>query len=108
MARRLPNSRQIPARNQYHINAVRATHARELGTTLAEEPAARVNQFLEAVSQRLHRELQIHLQATNITRGVKGLEARNQGVPASIHPTMDHTQKIQPRTHQTKARSMHS
>src|SRR3954463_16331268 len=48
MARRLPNGRQIPARNQYHSNAVRTTHARELGATLAEEPTTRINQFRNA------------------------------------------------------------
>src|SRR4051812_43799502 len=64
MARRLSNSYQIPARNQHHNNAVHTAHARELGATLAEEPAARINQLLETVSRRLHRELQIHLQAS--------------------------------------------
>ena len=72
MARRLPNSRQIPTRNKYHGNAVRTTHARERGATLAEEPAARIDQFLEAVSQRLHRASN---PPTNdiITRGTESL-----------------------------------
>src|ERR1041385_7491387 len=94
MARRLSNSRKIPARNQYHSNVVHTTHARELSTTLAEEPTTRINRLLEAVPQRLHRELQVHLQTTVITRGAESLKTRIQRIPASIHPAMDHTQKL--------------
>src|SRR4051812_37069016 len=67
MARRLPHSRQIPARNQHHNNAIHTAHARELSAKLAEEPVARINQLLETVSRRFHRELQVNLQATSIT-----------------------------------------
>src|SRR4051812_18357933 len=94
MARRLPNSREIPTGNKYHDNAVRAAHARKLGAPLAEEPTTRIDQLLEAVLQRLHRELQIHLQTTSITRGTESLQTRNQRVPESVHSTVDHTQKL--------------
>ena len=94
MARRIFHSRQIPARNQHHNNAIHTAHAQELSATLAEEPTAGINQLLEIVLRCLHRELQVHLRATSITRGVKGRQARNQGVPASIHPVVDYTQEL--------------
>src|ERR1041385_8510691 len=89
MARRLPKGRKILARNQYNSNAVHTTHARELSTTLAEEPTTRINRLLEAVLQRLHRELQVHLQTTDITRRAEGLQPRIKRIHASIHPTME-------------------
>src|ERR1043165_6445261 len=70
MARRLPNSGQIPARNQHHNNAVRAAHARGLRAALAEEPTARIHQFMESIPGRLHREFQVYVQASSLTRGV--------------------------------------
>src|SRR4051812_22834383 len=42
----------------------------------------------------LHRKLQIYLQATSITRGAAGMQARSQGDLASIHPAVDHTQEL--------------
>src|SRR4051812_45767497 len=94
MARRLLKSRKIPERNQYHNNAICATDAREFGATLAEEPTTRHDQLLEAISRLLHRKLQIHLQATSITRGTKSLPKRNQRVSASIHLAVDYTQEF--------------
>src|ERR1041384_258962 len=66
VARRLLNSSQVPARDQRHVNAVCAAHARELGTTLVEESPARIHQLMEAVPRSLHRKLQIHIQETGI------------------------------------------
>src|ERR1041385_5284582 len=94
MARRLPNSSQVSKRNQRHGNAVRAAHARELRSTLAEESQARIHQLLEPVPWSLHRKLQIHIQATSLTRGTASMQTRNEGDPASIHPTMDDTQEF--------------
>src|SRR4051812_46778295 len=67
MARRLSNSRQSPAGNHDRSNAVHTGHARELGAALAEDPDATINQSLKTVTLCLHREIQIHLQATSIT-----------------------------------------
>src|ERR1041385_525318 len=75
-------------------NAVRAAHARELRSTLAEESSTRIHQLLEPVPRSLHRKLQIHIQATNLTRGTAGMQTRNEGDPASIHPAMDDTQEF--------------
>src|SRR4051812_20974387 len=94
MARRLPNSSQVSKRNQCHGNAVRAAHARELRSTLAEESRTRIHQLLEPVPRSLHRKLQIHIQATSLTRGTTGMQTRNEGDLASIHPAMDDTQEF--------------
>src|ERR1041385_1194599 len=94
MARRLPNSSQVSKRNQRHGNAVRAAHARELRSTLAEKSSAWIHQLLEPVPRNLHRKLQIHIQATSLTRGATGMQTRNEGGPASIHPAMDDTQEL--------------
>src|ERR1041385_4188653 len=94
MARRLPNSSQVSKRNQCHDNALRAAHARELRSTLAEESSARIHQLLEPVLRSLHRKLQIHIRATSLTRGTAGMQTRNKGGPASIHPAMDDTQEF--------------
>src|ERR1041385_29131 len=79
MARRLPNSSQVSKRNQHHVNAVRVAHARELRSTLAEESSARIHQLLEPVPRSLHRKLQIHIQATSLTRGTAGMQTWNEG-----------------------------
>src|ERR1041385_3962393 len=94
MARRLPNISQVSKRNQRHGNAVRAAHARELCATLAEESSARIHQLLEPVPRSLHRKLQIHIQATSLTRGIAGMQTRNEGDPVSIHPAMNDTKKF--------------
>src|SRR3954463_9006921 len=94
MARRLPNSSQVSERNQRHDNAVRAAHARELHSTLAEESPARIHQLLEPVPRSFHRKLQIHIHATSLARRTAGMHTRNEGDPASIHPAMDDTQEF--------------
>src|SRR4051812_8771256 len=67
---------------------------RELSATLVEEPPARIHQLMEPVPGSLHRKLQINVQATSITRGSKGLQARNQRDFASIHIEMDNTEEL--------------
>src|ERR1041384_7498497 len=89
MARRLPNSSQVSKRDQCHGDAVRTTHARELRSTLAEKSSARIHQLLEPVPRSLHRKLQINIQATSLTRGAAGMQTRNEGGHASIHPAVD-------------------
>src|ERR1041385_1033711 len=94
MARRLPDSSQVSKRNQRRGNAVRAAHARELRSTLAEKSSSRIHQLLEPVPRSLHRKLQINIQATSLTQGAAGMQTRNEGGPASIHLAMDDIQEL--------------
>ena len=49
------------------------TTTRRVSKTSAEELATRLHQLLEAIPQRVHRELRVNLQATIITRRTESL-----------------------------------
>lgn len=58
-------------RHNHHSNAVRLANAGRVGTRLVKEPTPGLHSLLETIRGRLHRKLQVHLQAASNTEELR-------------------------------------